>query len=329
MHILRTSFARLAPTFGAVLALSLGATQSWAQDFPAKAVRVIVSFTPGSSTDIVGRLVMSKVSEYWGQPAVVENRSGAGGSIGSNVVAGAAPDGYTLLINSSAHAVNPAIFAKLPYDTLKDFIDVVPLTVQPNVLIVSAASPHKTLMDVVNFAKAKPDALNFGHAGIGSGTHLNTERLIAAAGIKVTQVPFKGTPEVIANVLSGAVDTYWAPISAALANVKSGRVRPLAVSTAKRSPQLPDVPTTGEAGVNNADSPLWFGVWAPAGTPPAIVARINADVRRALADPGIKEKLANLGNDSLDMSAADFAKFVRQEIDIYAGVIRAAGIKPQ
>ncbi len=310
-------------------ALALAASQALAQGYPNKPVRAIVSFTPGSSTDIVGRLVMAKVSDYWGQPVVVENRAGAGGSIGSNVVATAAADGYTLLINSSAHAVNPAIYAQLPYDTLKSFVDVVPLTSQPNVLVVGVNSPHKTVMDLVNYGKSKPSAINFGHAGIGSGTHLNTERFIAAAEIKVTQIPFKGTPEVIAAILSNSVDCYWAPISAALSNVKSGKLRPLAVSTPKRNPQMPDVPTTGEAGVKGADSPLWFGVWAPAGTPAEIVAKVNADVRKALADPDVKEKLANLGNDAMDMSPQEFAAFVRSEIDTYGRVVRAAGITPQ
>jgi len=309
--------------------LALAASQAMAQSYPSKPVRAIISFTPGSSTDIVGRLVMGKVSEYWGQPVVAENRPGAGGSIGSNVVATAAADGYTLLINSSAHSVNPGIYAKLPYDTLKSFVDVAPLTSQPNVLVVKADSPYKTAMDLVNYGKANPGKINFGHAGIGSGTHLNTERFISAADIKVTQVPFKGTPEVIANILSGAVDCYWAPISAALSNVKGGKLRPLAVSTPTRNPQMPDVPTTGQAGVKGADSPLWFGVWAPAGTPQAIVDKINADVRKALADPGIKEKLANLGNTTMDMSPAEFAKFVRDEMGTYGRVLLAAGVKPQ
>ncbi len=311
------------------LFLAIFSSISFAQTFPNKPVRLIISFTPGSSTDIVARIVMQKVSEYWGQPAVIENRAGAGGSIGSNVVATAAPDGYTLLVNSSAHAVNPAIFAKLPYDTLKDFIEVVPLTVQPNVLVVNSTSPYKTLMDLVNAAKAKPGALNFGHAGIGSGTHLNTERFIAAAGMQVTQVPFKGTPEVIAALLSDSVDCYWSPISAGMSAIKGGRVRALAVSSAKRNPTLPEVPTTGEAGVRGADSPLWFGLWAPAGTPADVVQKISADVRRALADAGVKEKLLALGNDGMDMSPVEFAKFVREEIDTYQRVIKAAGIKPQ
>ena len=312
-----------------ILAFAAFAAPALAQGYPAKPVHVVISFTPGSSTDIVGRIVMQKVSEYWGQPVVPENRAGAGGSIGSAVVAKAAPDGYTLLINSSAHAVNPAIYAKLPYETTRDFIDIVPLTMQPNVLVVSASSPYRTLMDFVNAAKAKPGAVNWGHAGIGSGTHLNTEKFVATAGINVTQVPFKGTPEVIAAIFSGSVDCYWAPISAALSHVKSGKLRALAVSTPKRNSQLPDVPTTGEAGVKGADAPLWFGVWAPAGTPADVVQKISTDVRRALADPGVKQKLESLGNDTLDMSPPEFARFVREEIDAYGRIIRAAGIKPQ
>ncbi len=300
-----------------------------AQAWPTKPVRVIISFTPGSSTDIVGRVVMQKVSEYWGQPVVPENRSGAGGSIGTAVVAHAEPDGYTLLVDSSAHAVTPSIYATLPYDTLKDFVDISPLTSQPNVFVVRADSAFKTLMDVVNAARTNPGKLNIGHAGVGSGTHLNTERWIAAANIKVTEIPYKGTPEVISNILSGAVDGYWAPISAVMSQIKGGKLRPLAVSTPKRSPQLPEVPTTGEAGIKGADSPLWFGVWGPAAMHKDLVNKISADIRKALQDPGVKEKLQSLGNDTLDMSPEEFAKFVRQELETYARIVKAAGIKPQ
>jgi len=311
------------------LALALVATHAAAQGYPSKPVHVIISFTAGSATDIVGRVVSAKLAEYWGQPVVPENRAGAGGSIGSALVAKAAPDGYTLLINSNAHSVNPAIYAKLPYDTARDFVDIVPLSMAPNVLVVPVASPHKSLTDLISHGKAKPGAINFGHAGVGSGTHLNTEKLIAAADIKVTQVPFKGTPEVVQALFSNSVDCYWAPISAGMAHIKSGKLRALAVSSSKRSPALPEVPTTGEAGVRGADAPLWFGVWGPAGVPADIVGKINADARKALADPGVKEKLANLGNDAMDMSPQEFARFVRSEIDDYQRVVRAAGIKPQ
>lgn len=320
---------KLAKTVLAV-AMAAFALSAAAQSYPTKPVTVIISFTPGSATDIVGRIVTAKLSELWRQPIVNENRAGAGGSIGSAAVARAAPDGYTLLINSNAHTVNPAIYAKLPYDTFKDFTEIAGLAEQPNVLVVAANSPHKKLMDFVTYAKKNPGKVNIGHAGIGSGTHLNTERFIAAAGIKVVEVPFKGTPEVVAAILSGNVDAYWAPISAALSNVKNGKLHPLAVSTAKRNPSLPDVPTTAEAGVKGADTPLWFGLWGPGGVAPDLVKKINADVRKALADRGVQEKLHNLGNAPMaDMSPEQFAKLVREETENNKRLLAAAGVKPQ
>jgi tripartite-type tricarboxylate transporter receptor subunit TctC len=309
--------------------LAACAGSALAQDFPNKPVRVIVSFTPGSATDIVGRIVTAKLADYWGQPVVVENRSGAGGAIGSAAVSKAAPDGYTLLINSSAHTVNPAIFANLPYDTVKDFTDIAALAIQPNVLVVAADSPYKTLGDLLAYAKANPGKLNFGHAGVGSGTHLNTEKLLAQAGVTATVVPFKGTPEVVAAILSGSVDCYWVPISAGLSMIRGGKLRPLAMSTGKRNPQLPDLPTTAEAGVKGAETALWFGLWGPPGVPRELVAKISADVRKAVADPGVREKLLNLGNDTLDMSPAEFSTFIREEIDVNKRILAAAGVKPQ
>jgi tripartite-type tricarboxylate transporter receptor subunit TctC len=310
-------------------ALALAASQAFAQAYPSKPVHVIISFTPASATDIVGRVVSAKLSEYWGQPVVPENRAGAGGSIGSAVVAKAAPDGYTLLINSNAHCVNPAIYAKLPYDTTKAFVDIAPLAVQPNVLTVRPDGEFKTLQDLINSAKAKPNGLFIGHAGIGSGTHLNTEKFLAGAGIKMTQVPFKGTPEVISAMFSGDVHAYWAPISAAIGSIRGGKLRPLAVSTPKRNAQLPDVPTTAEAGVRGAEAPLWFGLWGPAGMAPDVVKKINTDVRRALADATVRDRLASTGNEMMDMSPEEFAKYVRSEIADYARVLQAAGVKPQ
>jgi len=309
--------------------LAVFASQAAAQSYPNKPVRVIISFTPASATDIVGRIVGAKLSEYWGQPVVAENRSGAGGSLGSNVVAQAAPDGYTLLINSNAHAVNPAIFLKLPYETTKDFTDISPLSELPNVLVVNGGSRFKTLADLIAYGKANPGKINFGHAGVGSGTHLNTVKLITAADIQVTQVPFKGTPEVVQAIFSGAVDCYWVPISAGVSNIRAGRLHALAASTGKRSPLLPDLQTTAEAGVKGADFGLWFGLWGPAGIPADIVNKISADTRRALADPVVLERLRNTGNSALDMSPADFARFVRSEIEAYGRIARAAGIKPQ
>jgi len=310
----------------ALLAFSALAT---AQSFPNKQVQMIVAFTPGSAVDIVGRIVAERLSQMWGHPVVSDNRAGAGGSIGSAAVARAAPDGYTLLVTSNAHIINPSIFAKLPYDTLKDFTDIALFVEQPNVMVVATESRYKTLMDLVKAAKAKPGSLNIGHAGIGSGTHLNTEKFIAAAGIQVVEVPFKGTPEVVAAILSGNVDGYWAPISAALSFVKGGKVRPLAVSTAKRNPTMPDVPTTAEAGVKGSEFSLWVALWGPAGMSPELVNRINGDVRKALADPATKAKLEGLGNTTVDISAADFAKLVREELNSTRRLLQAAGVKPQ
>jgi tripartite-type tricarboxylate transporter receptor subunit TctC len=303
--------------------------QAPAQNYPTKPVQVILAFTPGSAVDIVGRIVTAKLSEMWNQPVVNDNRSGAGGSIGSAAVARAAPDGYTLLVTSNAHTVNPAILAHLPYDTLKDFTDLVPMAEQPNVMVVGGDSAYKTLGDLVAAAKAKPDAINIGHAGIGSGTHLSTLKFIAAADIKVVQVPFKGTPEVIAAILGHNVDGYWAPISAALSNIRSGKLRPLAVTTANRNPTLPDVPTIAEAGVKGAESALWVAMWGPAGMSPELVSKINVDTRKALADRGVKTKLQSLGNHTMDMSPQEFAKLVRSEMQEYARVLKAAGVKPQ
>jgi tripartite-type tricarboxylate transporter receptor subunit TctC len=310
-------------------AVAAASLQAGAQTFPSKPVHVVISFIPGSSTDFVARILAQKLSEMWGQPVVPENRAGAGGSIGSAVVVKAEPDGYTLLIDSNAHSVTPSIYAKLPYDTARDFTDIAPLAIQPNVLTVRPDGPYKTVMDLVNAAKARPGALNIGHAGIGSGTHLNTEKFIAATSIQVIQVPFKGTPEVLIAMFSGNVDAYWAPISAAMGSIKGGKLRPLAVSTAKRNPQLPEVPTTAEAGVKGAEAPLWFGLWGPARMAPELTARINADVRKALADATVKERLVNGGNDTMDMSPQDFQRFVRSETDDYARVLKAAGVKPQ
>jgi tripartite-type tricarboxylate transporter receptor subunit TctC len=318
-----------------VLQTLLGATLSAlalsaaAQNYPTKPVQVILAFTPGSAVDIIGRIVTAKLAEMWGQPVINDNRAGAGGSIGSAVVARATPDGYTLLITSNSHTVNPAIHASLPYDTLKDFTDIVPLTEQPNVLVVDAGSRYHTLQDMVAAAKAKPGAINLGHAGIGSGTHLSTERFIAGAGIKVVEVPFKGTPEVIAAILSHSVDGYWAPISAALSNIKSGKLHALAVTTAKRSAILPDVPTIAEGGVKDSESALWVAVWGPAGMRPELVKKINADTRKALADPTVKARLRSLGNDTMDMSAEQFSQLVREETDSNRRLLAAAGVKPQ
>jgi tripartite-type tricarboxylate transporter receptor subunit TctC len=300
-----------------------------AQAYPARPVHVVISFPPGSSTDIVGRVVAQKLSEYWGQPVLPENRGGAGGTIGAGVVAKSAPDGYTLLIDSSAHSVSPAIYAKLPYDTVKDFVDIAPIAGQPNVLVALPASRTKSVADLVADAKARPGKINFASAGIGSGTHLNLEKFKLVTGVDVTHIPYKGTQEVMTDLLGGRVEYYFAPISAALSSIRDGKLRAIAVSSARRSSSLPDVPTVAESGVPGFEFTLWFGVWGPAGMPADIVDKISKDVNRVLADPGVRERLAKLGNDTMSMTPPEFSQFVRKEIEDYARVITAAGIKPQ
>jgi tripartite-type tricarboxylate transporter receptor subunit TctC len=309
--------------------LALCALQAFAQSYPNKPVRLIIAFTPGSSIDIVGRLVAAKLQEFWGQPVVAENRAGAGGSIGSALVVKAEPDGYTLLANSSAHVANPSIYANLPYDTLKDFTNISPFTGGPNVLFVGPATGWKTLADFLAAAKANPGGLNFSSAGIGSGTHFNLEKLKLMAGINVTHVPYKGTPEAMSDTIAGRVCCYFAPLNAALPHIKSGKAIALAVSSAKRSSLLPDVPTVAEAGVPGFDYTLWLGMWGPARMPAEVVDKINKDVNHALASPDVAERLANLGNQPMHMTSAEFTQFVRGEVEDTAKVLKAAGINPQ
>jgi tripartite-type tricarboxylate transporter receptor subunit TctC len=306
-----------------------GAAQAFAQGYPNKPVHVMITFPPGSGTDIVGRVATQKLSEYWGQPVVVENRGGAGGSIGSAVVAKATPDGYMLLINSNAHAVNPAIYANLPYDTLKDFVEIATLAGAPNVLVVSSSSKIKSLADLLAEARAAPGKMNFASAGIGSGTHLNLESFKLATRIDVTHVPYKGTQEVMSDLLSERVAAYFSPISPAIPFVRDGRLRALAVTSTKRQSSLPGVPTVAEAGVPGFEFTLWFGLWAPAGIPGDLVEKINKDVNRALTSADVVDRLAKVGQDPMPMSPAEFRQLVRKEIDDYARIIKAAGIKPQ
>ena len=300
-----------------------------AQTFPNKPVRLVIAFTPGSSTDIIGRVVAAKLQEMWGQPVVGENRVGAGGSIGSKVVVDAAPDGYTLLANSSAHVANPGIYAKLPYDTLKDFTNLALLGGGPNVLITGTGTGWKSLKDFAAAAKADPGKLNFSSAGIGSGTHFNLEKLKIALGIDVVHVPYKGTPEAIGDTIGGRVCCYWAPLNAALPHVTGGKAVALAVSSAARSPLLPNVPTVAEQGYPGFDYTLWVGLWGPAKMPAELAAKINRDVNEALASTEVRERLTRLGTAPGKTTLPEFDAFVRKEIDETQKILKAAGIKPQ
>ena len=312
-----------------VLAGMVFAQLAFAQAWPTKPVKIVVPFTPGSATDILARTAGQKLQEVWGQPVVIDNRPGAGGTIGEAIVAKSPPDGYTLLVHSAAHAYNPSIYANLTYDTGKDFVEIVPLAGQPNVLVVSSSSGIRTVAELIAAAKQKPGALNFGSAGIGSGTHLNAEKFKLAAGINVLHIPYKGTPEALTDTMAGRIAYFFSPISAALPHVREGKLVALGVSSTKRSSALPNVPTIAESGLPGFDYNLWVGLFAPAGTPVAVVEKINHDVNRVLREPEVKERMAALGAEPMAMTPAEFDKFVRVEMDEAAKVVKAAAIKVQ
>jgi tripartite-type tricarboxylate transporter receptor subunit TctC len=319
---------RLRQLFLIVLGAAL-ATAAVAQGWPSRTVKLVVPFTAGSATDIVARTLGQKLTDLWGQPVVVDNRPGAGATIGEALVAHSPPDGYTLLVNSAAQAYNPSIYSNLTFDTHKDFINVAALAGQPNVLVVAPSTGFKTVGDLIAAAKAKPGSINFASAGTGSGTHINAEKFRLAAGIDVVHIPYKGTPEALTDTIAGRVTYYFSPISAALPHIKEGKLVALAVSTAKRSSVLPNVPTIAESGLPGFDYSLWVGLFAPAGTPPDIIDKIARDTARALATPEVAERLATLGAELMPMTPAEFTKFVNAEIDDSGKVIRAANIKVQ
>jgi len=311
------------------LLLLAWAAAAMGQGYPTRQVHIIVPFTAGSATDILARTFGQKLSEIWNQSVIVDNRPGAGGTIGAAIVAKSPPDGYTLLVHSAAQAYNPSIYPSLPYDTVKDFIDIAPLGGQPNVLVVAPSAGIKTLAELIALAKQTPGQLNFASAGTGSGTHINGEKFKLAAGIDVVHIPYKGTPEALTDTMAGRVTYFFSPISAALPLVRDGKLVALAVSTAKRSSVLPNVPTIAEAGLPGFDYSLWIGMFAPAGTPSEVVDRIARDVHAAGQAPDVKERLAALGAEPMPMTPSEFKRFVDAEIVESAKVIKAAGIKPQ
>jgi tripartite-type tricarboxylate transporter receptor subunit TctC len=311
-------------------ALALAAQPVAAQAWPAKPVKIIVAFTPGSATDIVGRAVADKLSGALGQPVIVENRPGAGGTIGTNVVAKADPDGYTLLINSSAHTSNPSIYANLPFDTLKDIVGVTTLAGQPNVLVVSSSLGFKTAKDLIAGAQVKPGSFNYASAGTGSGTHMNAEKFRIAAGIDAVHIPYKGTPEAMSDTMTARVTYFFAPITAALGPVRDGKLVALGVSTIKRSSALPNVPTVAEsAGLKDFDFNLWVGLFAPAKTPRDIIAKLNREVVKVLNSAEMKERLVRIGADPMPMTPEQFDAYIREELAVNAKIAAAAGIKAQ
>ncbi len=305
----------------------LSSTVAFAQtalDYPNKLIKIVVPFTAGSATDIMARIVGEKIGASMGQNVVVENRAGAGGTLGATQVAKSDPDGYTLLVVSAGHVVNPVLYPGLAYDTLGDFAGVIPLAALPNALVVAASSPIKSVQELIAAAKAKPGQLNYASAGVGSATHVNAEKFRTAAGIQVTHIPFKGTPETIVETTAGRVDFMFTPVLSSIPSIRENRMRALAVSTAKRSSALADVPTVAEAGVPGFVFDFWIGLLAPAKTPRPIVNKLNAEVAKALALPDVKERMAKLGAESLNMTPEQFDGYIKDEFATLGAVMKAA-----
>ena len=312
----------------AALAFTAVALSATAQDYPTKTIRLVVPLTAGSGADIAGRIVARHLSEAWKQPVIVENRPGAGGQIGTQAVVKADPDGYTLLVQSASHAANPAIYKTLAYDPTKDLVDVAILGITPYAMVVQKGGPYPTVKALVDAAKAKPGEIPFASAGVGSSTHLAAEYFAQAAGVKMLHVPYKGSPEAIQDAMTGRSAFYMAPINTVIGQMKDGKLAALGVSTAKRSDVMPDVPPIAEQGLAGFDISLWFGVWAPAGTPPAIVNKVNAQIASILASPEVREQFAKLGITPSPMKPDEFARFVRGQIETYRGIVKRADIQP-
>ena len=309
------------------LSLALAATGAGAQPYPAKPVRVVIGFSAGSELDVVGRLVAQKLGEALGQQFVVENRTGAGGTLASAFVAAAPADGYTLLVTSVSHAGVQALYRNLAFDTLRDFAGVSQLTSAPNVLVVAPSQGLQHVRDLVALARQKPGELAFGSAGVGSGTHMTLEQFRLGTGIRVTHVPYKGVPEVLGDTAAGRVATAFAPIGNALPLIRDGRVLPLAVSTAARAPSLPDVPTLAETVVPGLDWDQWYGMLAPAKTPRPVVSLLSKEVARALALPEIRERLGTRGSVAKPSTPEEFDAFIRAEVEKVGKVIRDGNIR--
>jgi len=311
------------------LGLALGVSLSYAQNYPNRTVKMIVPLTTGSGADIAGRVVAKSLSETWKQSVIIENRPGAGGLIGTGVVVNSEPDGYTLLVQSASYAANPAIYKKLPYDPLKSLTDVAILGQTPYVMITAADSPYQSIRDLVIAAKSKPGEITFASAGVGSSTHLAAEYFNQIMGIKLVHVPYKGSPEAIADTMAGRTAFYMAPLDTAIGQLKGGKVRALGVTSKIRNPAVPDIPSIAEQGYSNFEIGLWFGVWAPAATSPAIVKKINQDINKAMQDPEVKTAYENKGIKATPMSPAEFSKFVREEMGKYQKIAKEANIEAQ
>jgi tripartite-type tricarboxylate transporter receptor subunit TctC len=311
-----------------ILASFLAAATAQAENWPSRLIRATIPFGAGSAADVVPRVVLDGLAAELGQSIVVENRPGAGGTLGTAMVVKADPDGYSILAQSSALAIAPAIYPNLTFDVSRDLSSVLMIGSSANVMIVPVTRPWKTVQDFIADAKARPGSISFGSVGIGSAVHISAEKFRLAAGIETTHVPYRGGAEVIADILGGRIDFYFCPLATALPLIKEGRVRALLVSTPERAAGLPDVPTPQEAGLKNAESVTWLGVFMPSKTPRDIVEKFHAAGVRLLAEPAMQDRLKKLGVEPLPMSPAEMDAFVAREIAENLKVIKAAGIAP-
>ena len=299
----------------------------FAQGWPQQAVRLVVPFTAGSATDIVARTLAQELEKGLRQPVVIDNKPGAGGTVGASQVAAGAGDGYTVLVHSAGHVANAALYPALRYDTLRDFTPVTMLATLPNVLVIGPAKQFSSVQDLVAKAKAQPGKFTYGTAGNGSATHMNAEKFRTAVGIDAVHVPYKGTPEAITEVIAGRIDWFFAPLISAMPLIKDGKLVPLAVGSARRSPALPTIPTTLEVGYANSDYTFWIGSFVSSKTPADIVARLHAEIVRALASDPVKERFERLGAEPSPMAQAAFAQLVAAETAASAELIRRVGMK--
>jgi tripartite-type tricarboxylate transporter receptor subunit TctC len=311
----------------AVLGLVVVAPKAQAQDWPAKPVKAIVPFAAGSSTDIIPRVVFEQLSQQLRQTIVVENRPGAGGTIGAGFVAKSDPDGYTILASGSSHTISPSLYPKLNYHPGRDFVAVVPFGISPNVLVTSPAKGFKTVGDLVAAAKAKPGTLNFSSVGVGTATHLSAERFQSSAGIQTVHVPFKGGAEAMTEAIAGRVDFFFGPPALVLPHIRDGKLTALAVNGASSTAAVPNVPTTREAGLSDAEYPIWYGLFLPANAPREIVDRLHRETLAALQVPKVREKLDALVVEPMVMTPQEFDAYVQKEILLNASLVKAAGVK--
>jgi tripartite-type tricarboxylate transporter receptor subunit TctC len=304
------------------------ATVASAQSYPNRTIRLVVPFPAAGTTDILARAVAQKLTEALGQAVVVDNRPGAAGNIGSDLVAKSAPDGYTLLMGTvGTHAINPSLYSKMPYDHVKDFAPVVLVAGVPNVLVVNPALPVNSVSDLIKLAKDKPGQINFASSGSGTSIHLSGELFKTMAGVDMTHVPYKGSSPALTDLIGGQVQIMFDNLPSALPQIKSGRLRAIAVTSLKRAPVLPDIPTINESGLPGFEASSWFGVLAPAGTPATVVARINAEVNKWLQSADAREKLLGQGAEAAGGSPERFANHIRAESEKWAKVVKASGAK--